>query len=87
MKIFFFSWKEKVFFNRRRSSSSGKRKSSSERRKSSSGGSRRTGPKALEPWDQGAGPHPAKHGKESFFASSMDAIYPQLSLRTQTHAL
>ena len=46
-----------------------------------------TGPKALEPWDQGAGPHPAKHGKDVFFARSMDAIYPQLSLRTQTHAL
>ena len=25
-------------------------------------------------------------GRESFFAPSMDAIYPQLSLRTQTHA-
>ena len=36
-----------------------------------------------EPKDQGAGIRPAKHRKQSFFAPGIDAIHPQLSLRTQ----
>ena len=38
------------------------------------------------PKDQGAAIHPAKHRKD-FFAPGIDAIHPQLSLRTQTHTL
>ena len=37
----------------------------------------------LGPKDQGAGIHPAKHCKESFFGPGIDAIHPQLSLHTQ----
>ena len=41
---------------------------------------------ASGPKDQGAAINSAKHRKD-FFAPGIDAIHPQLSLRTQTHTL